>query len=603
MSHILHALNSIRRLHPIHPSRTIYTAKSISKRQSLIRKSRSARLADEPLERRIEAGRINGLVKNVDRYVASGNRDFIQNYVSRKLSTEEFHNPSRSLAYDKIISSLLGHNLIRPALLFYERMIDERLIPSLFTRIQLEAMTIVHAAKTRKEVFSSLQKAFAEESFDEAKLGELITVLEEGVKTRYPAHIIDRIVKLFIISQGPGYKPSAALVCRLVDLLVRNRSTKCAKHWLDLAKELSDLEAGPSSPSPSPYVTFLEALSKIEPTDIPAQLAVMNKMKHNKVIPNVSVYNTLIATQIRLGNLESACNLYSTLLQLRPDSEQPSPKPTIIPNAPTFIHMFGVVKRIKVPRGVRSRQYKRPKNAPSARKLYGDMVESHLIETRGRPTQPSSVVTPSSFHLALRTFMIMSDYTAAFVAIRSLGMYGMPTNLDTYQIVIKGLLRRMHHELGSARGVDERRWVDVLLGREEGSQHPPGMTADMVVQLMQFGLDSRITLDDLPEIEDIDDVDEQISHIPSLSLIMGQETPTEGVAYSATPLQRILRRALLAQVTLSFKSEIAGSPPAVLFSKIVAHAKQTMVRDLPSWVETPKPTKGRRSHGSAHSAR
>ena len=147
MSHILHALHSIRRLRPIHSSRSIYTAKFISKRQSLIRKSRSARLADEPYEHRIEAGRINGLIWNIDRYVASGNRDYVQKYVLNKLSTEKFHNPSRSSAYDRVSSWLLGHNLIQPALVLYERMIDERLIPCLFTRVQMDAMTIVYSSK------------------------------------------------------------------------------------------------------------------------------------------------------------------------------------------------------------------------------------------------------------------------------------------------------------------------------------------------------------------------------------------------------------------------------------------------------------------------
>jgi hypothetical protein len=105
------------------------------------------------------------------------------------------------------------------------------------------------------------------------------------------------------------------------------------------------------------------------------------------------------------------------------------------------------------------------------------------------------------------------------------------------------------------------------------------------VQLVQFGLDNRITLDEVPDIENLDDADDQLSHMPSLSLIMGQEIPTDEVAYSAIPLQRILRRALLAQVALSFKAQIAGSSPAQLISKIVAHTKQTMVREMPAWAE------------------
>jgi len=92
MSHILHgALHSIRRLRPIHSSRSIYTnsSKSISQRQTLIRKSRNARLADEPYERRIEAGRINGLIWNINRYVASGNHDYRPEIRLAQLSTEK----------------------------------------------------------------------------------------------------------------------------------------------------------------------------------------------------------------------------------------------------------------------------------------------------------------------------------------------------------------------------------------------------------------------------------------------------------------------------------------------------------------------------------
>jgi hypothetical protein len=181
--------------------------------------------------------------------------------------------------------------------------------------------------------------------------------------------------------------------------------------------------------------------------------------------------------------------------------------------------------------------------------------------------------------------MIMSDYAAAFVIVRSLEIYPISPNLDTYQIVIKGLLRRMHRELGSARGVEERRWADVLLGREDVGEQPLGMTTDMVVQLVQFGLDHRITLEDVPDPERLDDADDLLSRMPSLSLIMGQEISTEDSVYSAVPLQRILRRALLAQVTFSLHSAIADLSPAQLISKIIAQTKRTMVRELPAWVK------------------
>jgi hypothetical protein len=584
MSRILYALSSVRCLGPSHSSRCFHAAKSVSKRQSLIQKQKQRRNADQPYDRRIETGRIKGLLTTIDRYAAAGNGDAVQRYVQSKLGTDEFHNPSRSLAYEKVINSLLGHKMLPLALLLYERMIAEGLLPSLFTRVQMEAMAIVHSAKPRQEVYRSLEKLFAEGSFDDASLGDLITILGDGVKAKYPPETIDRIVKLFIKSQGPEYRPPPVLVCKLVNLLVRNHSKLYAKEWLDAAKEFDEVDMGPP-PSPSPHITFLNALSEVEPTNISAQVEILNRMQRDGIAPDTSVYNGLISAQLSQGNLGSAFELYSTLMQFRPESAQPSPKPTLLPDAATFRLMFRAIKLIKLPRGVRSRRYKRPKNAISARQLYGDMVESHLIQTRGRPTEPSSVISPSSIHLALRTFMIMSDYAAAFVIVRSLEIYPISPNLDTYQIVIKGLLRRMHRELGSARGVEERRWADVLLGREDVGEQPLGMTTDMVVQLVQFGLDHRITLEDVPDPERLDDADDLLSRMPSLSLIMGQEISTEDSVYSAVPLQRILRRALLAQVTFSLHSAIADLSPAQLISKIIAQTKRTMVRELPAWVK------------------
>ena len=593
---------SVRCLSPLH-SRCVHTVK---KRQSLIRKSKSTRNPDLPRERRLEVGRINALLYTINRYVAAGNADAVQGYVQSKLSTDEFHNASRSLAYDKIITSLLRHDQLQLALLLYERMINEGYIPSLITRVQMESMAIVHSSKPRQDVYRSLKEVFAEASFDEASLGELITTLREGVKAKYPPEIIDRIVRLFIRSQGPEYRPSATLVCRLVDLLVRNHSKSSAAEWLDIAKELDELDVGPSSPpSPSPYATFLTALAEAEPTNVAVQIEILSRMQRDGFSPNTSVYNSLIATQIRLGRLGNVFGLYSALLQLRPDSPYPSPKPTLTPDAATFLLMFRAIKLVEVPRGVRSRRFKRPENVISLRQLYGDMVESHLIETRGRPTLPSSVIDPSSLHMALRTAMSMADYAAAFFIIRSLDIYNISPNLDTYQIVIKGLLKRIHHELGSARGTEERRWADILLGIQQVDARRPGMNADMVVQLVQFGFDNRITLEEVPDPENLDDADDLISQMPSLSLIMGQESPTEPVGYSSTPLQRILRRALLAQIKYSFKSDISNLSPSQLVSNIITHAKKLMNRDVPAWVQRTKPPSSddKRIHRSRKYAR
>jgi hypothetical protein len=150
--------------------------------------------------------------------------------------------------------------------------------------------------------------------------------------------------------------------------------------------------------------------------------------------------------------------------------------------------------------------------------------------------------------------MLMADYAASFFIIRSLDIYNVSPNLDTYQIVIKSL---------------------------------------------------QITLEEVPDSENLDDADDLISQMPSLSLIMGQESPTEPVGYSSTPLQRILRRALLAQIKYSFKSDISNLSPSQLVSNIITHAKKLMNRDVPAWVQRTKPPSSddKRIHRSRKYAR
>jgi hypothetical protein len=465
----------------------------------------------------------------------------------------------------------------------------------------MEAIAIVHSSKPRLEVYQSLKKLFAEGSFDEASLGELITTLGEAVKTsKYPPDTVDRIVKLFIHTRGPGYEPPAILVCQLVDLLVRNFSKEHANEWLDMAKEMDEAISG-TKPRPSPHAAFLNAISKVDPQDTKTQVDILTRMQVKGIVPDTSVYNTLISSQIQKGNLNNAFTLYSALLQLRPDSSLPSIQFTILPDATTFHLMFRVLKMIKLPRGIRSRQFKRPKNAISAIRIYADMVESHLIQTRNRPRLRSPAVDASSLHMALRVFIIMHDYAAAYIVVRSLGMYGIPPNIDTYRIVIKGLLQRMHHELGTARATGERRWADVMLGNEESGEQAQGMTADMVVQLVQFGLDRRITLDVLPDIETLEGADDMISLMPSMSMIMGQENPKGLAIYPDLPLKRILRRAVLAQSALSTKGDIARLAPATLLSKIIWRTKDIMLRKVPSWVKRAAPDK--RTYRSRHFSR
>ncbi|KAF7976871.1 hypothetical protein HWV62_5399 [Athelia sp. TMB] len=522
-----------------------------------------------------------------------GKKEGLYAHVHRRLGSEDFHNPSRALTFEKIIALLVSRRQVAFALEIYDRMLAESLLPNIFTRVKMESLAITHSTKSTQEVYRELKEAFAGGAHDES-LAELIKTLDEAIKARYPPEMVDRIIKLFFESKGATYRPSAMLVSQLVELSVRNESSQQPAQpaaWLDLFKQLDTPEASDASP----HATFLQALADTDPTDLQAQRAILLDMKNAGIAPTTSVYNALIAAQVNQNNFESVFALYATMQQYRPTASNPSPSLTILPDATTFRFLFRAIKLMRRTRGFRSRAFKKSENAVHARELYADLVESHTIYTKGRVGQPSPAIDLDVLHIILRTFIFHADYAAVLVILRSFEVFNIKPSLKTYQIVIKSLLRAMHHELASARGSTERRWVDVLLCLPEGAPITPGMTGDQVVQLVQYGLDGRITLDPLPDLDDSAEADEWIAKMPSLGLIMGQpsegEVVPEGSRYALVPLQRIMRRALLAQATFHFKDEFQTMTPAQVLSKVVAKTKESLMRPPPAWLPKTKPPK------------
>ena len=290
--------------------------------------------------------------------------------------------------------------------------------------------------------------------------------------------------------------------------------------------------------------------------------------------------------------------------------------PTMKPDAYTFSTIFRAVHHMTSKfsgRSRRVRSIKTPKNVPTPRAVYKDMLTclgEQAREASAGP-RPSASLEPAldatALHKALRTFMGQYDYAAAYTAVRAFRLFptavGAPT-MAAYRIVFGGLLGRIRVQFPRmaarlAAGIEpDALWTYRFLGLGE---LPPSLRANLpfdlgiVHRILYAGSYPRMNLHYIPApdytlgSEDSryigsspEDVVRRLPSTPDPELFTphGLPTPLELVglqaveekrAFGVGPLERILKRAVLA----SF-AELDYSPGKQV-SLAIAEAKVEMV--------------------------
>lgn len=113
----------------------------------------------------------------------------------------------------------------------------------------------------------------------------------------------------------------------------------------------------------------------------------------------------------------------------------------------------------------------------------------------------------------------------------------------------KGILRRAYFELGLKRMEGDKsgggRWVDHLLGQETDLPLNQGLTGDIVVQIIRYGLDHRITLEPSPDPEDLVGYE----NIPDIGLLLNDDPDLgeagEKVCFPSPPPSSPAKRILI----------------------------------------------------------
>ncbi|TFY76585.1 hypothetical protein EWM64_g7427, partial [Hericium alpestre] len=157
-----------------------------------------------------------------------------------------------------------------------------------------------------------------------------------------------------------------------------------------------------------------------------------------------------------------------------------------------------------------------------------------------------------TLNVAMRTFMDLSDYSAAFVALHAYTALKLKPDIKTFRVVVVTLLSQVRADL-YMRGPEEGgnvRWVDQFLGPEVAARlKPSDICDDMIDHLLRSGtiFVPGVTPQDSEEKE-TGGKSKGKGKVPTLPIMLGEIEPSKNTKWDTAPLERLLRKAMLARM-------------------------------------------------------
>jgi hypothetical protein len=207
-----------------------------------------------------------------------------------------------------------------------------------------------------------------------------------------------------------------------------------------------------------------------------------------------------------------------------------------------------------------------------------------MIEVLVRdPNDPAFQLTTSLLNVVLRSFVYSKDYAGAYVVIRAFYTFNVPINIKTYFIVIRHLMNRITYGIRAVRRMNSDTWADRFLSLPYPIPTPNFLSelplsnrlATHILSTAKrrtFKLDAPlyITSEPLPELEP--------KHYltPTMKALLGRERILLDKSLDGVPLQRLLKKAVLAD--LESMRQLGGERAATRYlSRTISSVKAKMV--------------------------
>ncbi|RDB20228.1 hypothetical protein Hypma_012644 [Hypsizygus marmoreus] len=183
-------------------------------------------------------------------------------------------------------------------------------------------------------------------------------------------------------------------------------------------------------------------------------------------------------------------------------------------------------------------------------------------------------VTSRLLNIALRAFIQTEDYAGVYVVLRTFGIFRLPVSTKTYLIVTRHIIKRLRWDISKAYKVEEPRWGNLFLGIPEvWALHKLNKQSDreLVEKILASAAWSDFPL--TGPLLGYTSEDEKVAYTtPTTAMINGEAVVPERMRFHLLPLQRIIRRAILASAAV----DSDDLPAAKRVSRAIVEAKAQM---------------------------
>ena len=342
-------------------------------------------------------------------------------------------------AYEHAVTLFSSYERFEEAKEIQSAMVNEGFIPSLSLRTRMASIAVLTRGAEEEDLLPLLQKPIADPSFTELALYQLIRFLGDTIG--FSPSIIDNIVRTWVKHHGKilGRKT----LSYLIRIHIKRGQLENAKKWLQRSMEQGTTDA-------APFTDLMTGLIRREHTN--ELTTTIARMKNAGIAPDLAVFNTIIHGHIKRLHYKDAIATYRLLFRSRGRG--------LTPDKYTFSNMFNMWIRALKPR-YQVWSMKRVR-LPRPRKLFKNLIECHFIRTGGQRTHQSRALTPNALNLALRVFMEMRDYPAAYNLLRTFGTCNVPANPTTALTVLLPLLVKIRKMRRGGSRNDP--WLRKMLG-------------------------------------------------------------------------------------------------------------------------------------------